>query len=726
MRLIATLLALAALLLAPAARTTRAYTLQYTSTAATTQVRWPTTTITVALSTSLSSPPAHVHATGAQVVLAARRALARWALASNIRFNVTTSQNQDAGPDGVSLITIADTAANRGRFTTGVQPGRALTFFDNAGNIFEADLTVNPLVTRFDAFGNQVASFFSTDGADGSYDLESTFVHEIGHMLGLEHSGVLAATMQPRQGTNGTFNLPNFTTRTLASDDVAGIRAIYGPRTGLGSIAGRVSYNSTASTAPAAFGAHVFAEDTATGRLVAGNVANAAGAYRIDGLPPGQYRVVAEYLDEPVRVTEIGSNGGGYPVQPLAGQPPFLTTEAGTFAVGSEATTPLSIAVPGGTPAVNPKFIGTGASFQLSTVAVPVVPGQAATILVGGDNMTLAPNGIVAGVTVNSGFIPVTNVRQLEGFGIPVIAFDISPSVLTPPGEYSVRVTTTTGQAAYVTGGLTVDLPNGVPAGQNLADNSTFFVAQHYRDFLGREPDTAGLNFWTNEIESCGADAQCREAKRNNVSAAFFLSIEFQETGYLVYRFYKAAFGAVAGTPVPVRFQQFIPDTQEIGRGVVVNQGDWLAQLEANKQAFALKFVQRAEFAARYPTSLTPAQFVDALYANAGVTPSAAERQAAVGEFGGAANTADVAARARALRRVAESETLKRQEFNRAFVLMQYFGYLRRNPDDAPDADFSGYDFWLTKLNQFNGDYIGAEMIRAFITSIEYRQRFGS
>jgi hypothetical protein len=719
MRLFATLLVLTALILAPSARP-RAYTLQYTNTAATTQVKWPVTNITVALSTSLNSPPSYVHATGAQVVLAARRALSRWALASNISFNVTTSSNQDAVADGVSLITIADTGTNRSLFSTGVQPGRARVSFDAGGNISEADLAINPLVTRFDAFGNQIASFFSTDGTFDSYDLESTFVHEIGHMLGLEHSGVVAASMQPRQGTNGTYNLPNFTTRTLSTDDVAGIRAIYGPRTGLGSIAGRVGYNS--ATGQAAFGAHVFAEEVATGRVVAGNVANAAGQYRIDGLPPGQYRVVVEFLDEPVLVTQIGSNGGGYPASALSQQAPFLATDAGTVAVAAEATAPLNIAVISGTSAVNPKFIGTGASFQLSTVAVPVVPGQPQTILVGGDNLTLAPAGTVSDVTINSPFIAVSNIRQLPGFGIPVISFDISPSVLTPPGEYSVRLTSSAGQAAY-SGGLTVDLPNGVPGGQNLADNSTFFVAQHYRDFLSREPDTSGLNFWTNEIESCGADAVCRDVKRNNVSAAFFLSIEFQETGYLVYRLYKSAFGNVAGTPVPVRFQQFFPDTQEIGRGLVVGQGAWQAQLEANKQAFALKFVQRPEFLARYPSTLSPTQFVDALNANAGGVLDATERANLINEL--TANNTNTG-RASVLRKVAEDANLVQQEFNRAFVLMQYFGYLRRNPNDPPDADFTGYNFWLGKLNEFNGNHIAAEMIRAFLTSIEYRQRFGS
>jgi hypothetical protein len=729
MRLFTTLLLLAALTLAPSARA-RAYTLQYTNTSAATQVRWPVTNITVALSTSLSSPPAHVHATGAQVVLAARRALSRWALASNIQFNVTTSGNQDAVADGVSLITIADTGANRALFNTGIQPGRARVTTEvvnqvDTGRILEADLAINPLVTRLDSFGNQVASFFSTDGTADSYDLESTFVHEIGHMLGLEHSGVVAASMQPRQGTNGTFNLPNFTTRTLSSDDVAGIRAIYGPRTGLGSIAGRVGFNSTTGTA--AFGAHVFAEDVATGRVVAGNVANAAGNYRIDGLPPGQYRVVVEPLDEPVLASQIGSNGGGYPGSTLANMPPFVTAEAGTVTVAAEGTAALNIAVIGSSPFINPKFIGTGASFQLSTVAVPIVPGRPATILIGGDNLNVAPPGTVTGVSVsvNSPFIAVSNVQQLNGFGIPVISFDINPSILTPPGEYSVRAISSAGQVAYISGGLTVDLPNAVPAGQNLADNTQFFVAQHYRDFLSREPDTSGLNFWTNEIESCGADAICREVKRNNVSAAFFLSIEFQETGFLVYRLYKAAFGNVAGTPVPVRFQQFFPDTQEIGRDVVVNVGEWRAQLEANKQAFALKFVQRPEFLARYPANLTPTQFVDALNANAGGVLDATERANLINEL--TANNTP-AGRASVLRKVAEDANLVQAELNKAFVLMQYFGYLRRNPDDPPEAnlDFAGYNFWLGKLNEFNGNHIAAEMIRAFITSAEYRQRFGT
>ncbi len=258
----------------------------------------------------------------------------------------------------------------------------------------------------------------------------------------------------------------------------------------------------------------------------------------------------------------------------------------------------------------------------------------------------------------------------------------------------------------------------------NAIDSADFFVRQHYLDFLNRQADAPGLSFWTNEITLCGTNQACIEAKRVNVSAAFFLSIEFQQTGYQVYKTYKASYGNLPNTPVPLKLNEFLPDTQQIGQGVIVNQAGWEQVLDNNKQNFFSGFVQRSRFTSLYPTSLTPDQLVDQLFLNAGVTPSTTDRSAAIGEFGGFSNTSDVAARARALRRVAENSQLAQQEFNRAFVLMQYFGYLRRNPNDAPDSDFGGFNFWLNKLNQANGSYIDAEMVKAFIVSGEYRARF--
>ena len=124
---------------------------------------------------------------------------------------------------------------------------------------------------------------------------------------------------------------------------------------------------------------------------------------------------------------------------------------------------------------------------------------------------------------------------------------------------------------------------------------------------------------------------------------------------------------------------------------------------------------------------MTPTQFIDKLDQNAGSVLSTSERSTAINLFGGAGDSSNTIARAQALRQVAEDADLYNAESNRAFVLAQYFGYLRRNPDDAPEIglDYSGYDFWLNKLNENNGDYIAAEMVKAFISASEYRQRFG-
>jgi Domain of unknown function (DUF4214) len=260
----------------------------------------------------------------------------------------------------------------------------------------------------------------------------------------------------------------------------------------------------------------------------------------------------------------------------------------------------------------------------------------------------------------------------------------------------------------------------GLPQPNPIEHSISFFVRQQYLDFLNREPDAAGLAFWNGQITSCGADAQCVEIKRINVSAAFFLSIEFQETGYLVYRIYKAAFGNLPGTPVPLTLSEFIPDRNRIGQNVIVGQTGWQDLLENNKRAFASEFVTRAAFTTAYPQTMTAAQFVDAINQNAGDVLSPSERNQLVSELSSGAKN-----RAQVLRAVAENAELARNEFNKAFVLMQYFGYLRRDPNALPDSNFDGYDFWLAKLNQFNGNFVQAEMVKAFITSGEYKQRFG-
>jgi hypothetical protein len=267
-----------------------------------------------------------------------------------------------------------------------------------------------------------------------------------------------------------------------------------------------------------------------------------------------------------------------------------------------------------------------------------------------------------------------------------------------------------------------------------IAD-SDFFVQQQYVDFLNRMPDQSGFAFWNSNINNCGADATCIDIQRVNTSAAFYLSIEFQTTGYLVERMYKVAYGSKNGPstfngahtlPVPiVQLSEFLPDSKEIRQGLIVGQTGWEAVLEANKVAFAADFAQRSRFTTTFASNMTPTAFVDQLFTNAVVTPTAQERATAIGEFGGAADISNATFRSKALRDVAENATLSSQEFNRAFVLMQYFGYLRRDPNNGNgDTDYTGYDFWLTKLNQFNGNFQTADMVKSFIVSGEYKARF--
>jgi len=268
----------------------------------------------------------------------------------------------------------------------------------------------------------------------------------------------------------------------------------------------------------------------------------------------------------------------------------------------------------------------------------------------------------------------------------------------------------------------TVQGPVGATSLLSRIDDTAFYVRQHYLDFLSRDPDASGFQFWAGEITTCATNQQCIEVKRINVSAAFFLSIEFQETGYLVYRIYKVAFGNLTGAPVPLRREELMPDMRKIGQGVVVGVGNWQQQLDANKSTYTQAFVADSRFTSAFPANMTATQFVDKLDQNAGGVLSAAERASLVGQL---TKPADAQQRASVLRKVAEDADLSQREFNKAFVLMQYFGYLSRNPNDAPDVDYSGFNFWFSKLNEFNGNFVQAEMVKAFITSAEYRARFG-
>jgi len=318
-------------------------------------------------------------------------------------------------------------------------------------------------------------------------------------------------------------------------------------------------------------------------------------------------------------------------------------------------------------------------------------------------------------------------------------SFDVvinQDSYLESPSEtFTVKLSNPTGGAMLGTTSVaTVDIldtSGGLSPNFNVIDDTRTFVRQQYHDFLNREADPAGLAFWMDNIDRCNDPArrptdltpeQCKRVMRINTSAAFFLSIEFSQSGGLVQAFYAAALDRPNNRP---GYLEFIRDNQAVGRGVIVGEGNWQQTLNENREAFMQDFVMRPEFVGLYPTVDSPNAYVNKIYLHAlGRPATATELNEGTSEFGGHAAAADPAARARALLRVTRSAGFG-GEVNRSFVQMQYIGYLRRNPNELPDTNFDGYDFWLNKLNRFKGNFIEADMVGAFIESDEYRARFG-
>jgi subtilisin family serine protease len=240
----------------------------------------------------------------------------------------------------------------------------------------------------------------------------------------------------------------------------------------------------------------------------------------------------------------------------------------------------------------------------------------------------------------------------------------------------------------------------------NPYDQNFFFISQQYRDLLNREPDTGGLGFWTSDLNSCGNDQICLIRRRVGISAAFFIELEFQRTGSFVYRAFK---GGLDRRP---SYAEFTADRPLIVEG---------PNLEQTKQDYMLAFVQRPAFTTKYAGLNSASQFVDALIATIQTTSGVdlnGSRQALIDKYNTGGGNQNLS-RALATRDAIDATAFQNAEFNRAFVLMQYYGYLRR------DVDQDGYDFWLSILNNVvPGNF--QSMVCAFITSAEYQQRFSN
>ena len=137
------------------------------------------------------------------------------------------------------------------------------------------------------------------------------------------------------------------------------------------------------------------------------------------------------------------------------------------------------------------------------------------------------------------------------------------------------------------------------------------------------------------------------------------------------------------------------------------------AELDARKDDFNLAWMGRADFRTVAETFRSE-QYLDRLLQNVGVTlTGAVTRETLLADMNAGRLT-----RAAVLRAIVEHPDVERTEYNSAFVTMQYFGYLKRDPDTG------GYNNWLNYLNANPQDY--RTMVKGFVTSIEYRARFGT
>lgn len=649
------------------------------------RIHWPKRTIAIAFSNSLLSPGANIKP-DSDVVGAARRALGRWSSLANINFIVTWSPATSVSPadsgDGVNLVTIAVTPENE-QFNSDSTTGRTRVFFNpETGAIVEADISINPRPRAEDGAALQ----FSTDVTPGTYDLEATFTHEIGHLLGLEHSAVLASTMQSRQAFNGTFGLPALTERTLSEDDRQKIRSLYGPgQQRLGRIEGRLIDNRTQGVLTPLSGVNVWAENAATGRVMASDVTAADGSYELEGLEPGQYRVMV--------APAAGENGAKFRSFEMSNQ----------VVVKANNATPLNYnMVPAQAATLNPKLIGLNA--ELSTVALPLEPGKRVKLYLAGEGVDQVPG---TSITINSPFFTIdaaTLTREQMSTPFPVISVEVQVAPYVPFGDYTVRLQSNSGETAYVPGAITID-PAANAALSNPVDDFRFFINQQYLDLTGREADSAVLEKLSGQLTQCGGRVECLRSRRVDVSTAVLTENDLPGTGVFLHGLYTAGLGRRP------KFAEF-----ETDRNALMSQS---GEVERGRMAFILAFVQRAEFKRRYAPAMKASEFVDAVLLSL-MQNSSVDLAVMRTELIALADE-PAAGRAAVLARIIGQQSVIDAQYHYAFILSHYFGYLRRDPDD------SGFATWLTFIR--NKPLRDADTARSvtcgFLNSAEYQERFG-
>ena len=405
---------------------TMGYTTQFADDAGLKRLHWKNAPIPIALSTSLTGQNLNIKA-DSDILGAVQRSLETWENAGDIKFELTTTEKQSISPsgksgDGISLITIAQTTENLILFGSDTEAVSARTriFYNGKGVITEADIVLNPYQQ------------FSTDGSIGTFDLQSTLTHEIGHLLGLEHSTITGATMHAHQAKNGIYNLPGYSSRTLSSDDIAGIRTLYGAKSSDDQCCGSINGKLSSANGKTVKTTQVWAEETETGRVAAGVLTSSDGSFRIEGLLSGDYVLFAQdFVERKYSAEELGK---------------VSVAKGKTFEVVSKLKNkPKNFDV---------RYIGYNG--QISELAVPLNSGKSYVIYIGGKN--LDADSIKIGFT--SPYLSLTDIpitKQDYGSDLSVVSFQVKVSSETPVGEYGFFVQNKSGEKVFFTGGLTVE-----------------------------------------------------------------------------------------------------------------------------------------------------------------------------------------------------------------------------------------------------------------------------
>ena len=209
------------------------------------------------------------------------------------------------------------------------------------------------------------------------------------------------------------------------------------------------------------------------------------------------------------------------------------------------------------------------------------------------------------------------------------------------------------------------------------------FVRQQYRDFLGREGETAGVAFWAGHLVSEGMSPE-------QVIDEFMGSAEFGQRIAPVVRLYSATF---------LR----LPDYDGLLTWANASRSGWTLEQIADE------FTTSTEFQNRYG-DVSDAEFVTLLYNNVlGRDPDAGGLADWVGRLESGQSRGSI------LVGFSESVEYRAASEHEVVVTMAYVGMLRRAPEPG------GFEFWVDKMDT---GMTRISMMGGFFRSIEYANRF--